>query len=316
MRVTPKALNLPTEGPARGRVFTFYSYKGGTGRSMAMVNVAWMLALNGQRVLVVDWDLEAPGLHRYFHPFLKDKELIRTEGLLDFVEKQAARAAVAKDFEKQAREGKKQVPPTGGKPVTGTVVRVQALSVSGIQFGGHATADENQEAKTQEPGPTFAFEKDPGFDETAIFDYLVPLSWPNGAQWQQFGARARIDLLPAGRQGPAYGRTMSAFNWIDFFERLDGRAIIRNAREQLRKVYDYILIDSRTGVSDTSGICTVEMPDTLVVCFTLNDQSIFGASGIAESVLAQRAALRAASAVANPAASIVRFWSRSVIEPR
>ena len=58
---------------------------------MAMVNVAWTLALNGERVLVVDWDLEAPGLHRYFHPFLKDKELVRTEGLLGFVEKQAAR---------------------------------------------------------------------------------------------------------------------------------------------------------------------------------------------------------------------------------
>src|SRR5260370_34595385 len=86
---------------------------------------------------------------------------------------------------------------------------------------------------------------------------------------------------------------MSAFNWIDFFERLDGRTILLNARDQLRKVYDYILIDSRTGVSDTSGICTVEMPDTLVVCFTLNDQSIIGASGITESVLAQREAMRA-----------------------
>src|SRR5205085_11777612 len=32
------------------------------------------------------------------------------------------------------------------------------------------------------------------------------------------------------------------------------------------------------------GICTVEMPDTLVICFTLNDQSIRGASSIAESV--------------------------------
>ena len=54
------------------RIVTFYSYKGGTGRSIALANVAWILAMNGNRVLVIDWDLEAPGLHRYFHPFLDD----------------------------------------------------------------------------------------------------------------------------------------------------------------------------------------------------------------------------------------------------
>ena len=56
-----------------GRIVTFYSYKGGTGRSMALANIAWILAGGGKRVLVVDWDLEAPGLHRYFRPFLLDK---------------------------------------------------------------------------------------------------------------------------------------------------------------------------------------------------------------------------------------------------
>lgn len=53
-----------------GRIVTFYSYKGGTGRTMALANTAWILAANGNRVLAVDWDLEAPGLHRFFHPFL------------------------------------------------------------------------------------------------------------------------------------------------------------------------------------------------------------------------------------------------------
>ena len=52
--------------------------------------------------------------------------------------------------------------------------------------------------------------------------------------------------------------------------------------------YEYILIDSRTGVSDASGICTVQLPDVLVVLFTLNNQSIDGASGVARSVQAQR----------------------------
>ena len=50
-----------------GKVITFYSYKGGTGRTMALANVACLLAQRqGQRVLMIDWDLEAPGLHQYF----------------------------------------------------------------------------------------------------------------------------------------------------------------------------------------------------------------------------------------------------------
>src|SRR5262245_55970409 len=75
-----------------GKVITFYSYKGGTGRTMLLANVAWILASNGKRVLTIDWDLEAPGLHRYFHPFLLDPTLTSTEGLIDFVTEFAVEA--------------------------------------------------------------------------------------------------------------------------------------------------------------------------------------------------------------------------------
>ena len=68
-----------------GQIITFYSYKGGTGRTMQLANTAWILASNGQRVLVVDWDFEAPGLHRYFRPFLVDKDLVASEGLIDMI---------------------------------------------------------------------------------------------------------------------------------------------------------------------------------------------------------------------------------------
>jgi tetratricopeptide (TPR) repeat protein len=47
-------------------IVTFYSYKGGVGRSMALANVADILARRGARVLMVDFDLEAPGLEQYF----------------------------------------------------------------------------------------------------------------------------------------------------------------------------------------------------------------------------------------------------------
>ena len=67
-----------------GRIVTFYSYKGGTGRTMAVANVAWILAANGNRVLVADWDLESPGLHRFFHPFL-EKEVRDAPGIIDLI---------------------------------------------------------------------------------------------------------------------------------------------------------------------------------------------------------------------------------------
>src|SRR5271157_2971383 len=65
-----------TPDPELGEIITFYSYKGGTGRSMAMANVACLLAQHqvqkaGKGVLVVDWDLEAPGLHRFFRERLR-----------------------------------------------------------------------------------------------------------------------------------------------------------------------------------------------------------------------------------------------------
>jgi len=43
-------------------VVTFYSFKGGVGRTLALLNVAYAIANSGQRVLVVDFDLEAPAI--------------------------------------------------------------------------------------------------------------------------------------------------------------------------------------------------------------------------------------------------------------
>jgi predicted acylesterase/phospholipase RssA/MinD-like ATPase involved in chromosome partitioning or flagellar assembly len=47
-------------------IYTFYSYKGGVGRSMALANIAKWFYLHGLRVVMVDWDLEAPGIENFF----------------------------------------------------------------------------------------------------------------------------------------------------------------------------------------------------------------------------------------------------------
>lgn len=42
----------------------FYSYKGGVGRTLLVANTAQFLAMSGRRVVALDLDLEAPGLHQ------------------------------------------------------------------------------------------------------------------------------------------------------------------------------------------------------------------------------------------------------------
>jgi MinD-like ATPase involved in chromosome partitioning or flagellar assembly len=63
---------------------TYYSFKGGVGRTLALANTAWLLAnhaMEPARVLVVDFDLAAPGLHRVFKMSKKSSSL----GIVDYV---------------------------------------------------------------------------------------------------------------------------------------------------------------------------------------------------------------------------------------
>ena len=207
-----------------GRIVTFYSYKGGTGRSMGLANVAWLMALSGFKVLVIDWDLEAPGLHRYFRPFLEDQDLSASDGLIDFVI----------HFAEAASEQTGDAPPADWYKPYSNLLR-----------------------------------------------YAIQLDY-------DFPGDGTLDFIPAGRQNPAYAVRVNSFNWKHFYEKLNGERVLEEARRIMREEYDYVLIDSRTGVSDTAGICTVQMPDDLVVCFTLNLQSVLGASAAAASVVEQR----------------------------
>jgi cellulose biosynthesis protein BcsQ/tRNA A-37 threonylcarbamoyl transferase component Bud32 len=207
-----------------GQVITFYSYKGGTGRSMALANVACLLARQsgpGRRVLVIDWDLEAPGLHRFFQPYLKlfnqaspnDEALLDTyPGLLEifeYLEQTTPRSASVEAFPEEALAAQIEV------------------------------AD---------------------FDQ-----YLLEVEVPGAGQ---------LSLLKAGRLDNDYARRVNAFKWEDLYHRLPG--LFSGLVNYLTRRFDYVLIDSRTGLTDVSGICTMLMPERLVVVFTPNRQSLAG----------------------------------------
>jgi cellulose biosynthesis protein BcsQ len=177
-----------------GLVCTFYSYKGGVGRSMALANVAALLARWGKKVLVVDWDLEAPGLDKYFvRPGVR---LVRdTLGLVDMV--------------------------------------------SGFQPDR-------------------------------------PLEWRAGLLHASIPSGQEVAILHAGRNQPdTYLDRLRSIEWRVLFQRGLGSAL-EEMRADWRDSYDYILIDSRTGITDIGGICSILLPDYLLVMFTTNEQSLEG----------------------------------------
>lgn len=68
-----------------GTVITFYSYKGGVGRSFALANIAALLYRWGHAVLCIDWDIEAPGLNYYLNSPVRRASAVKA-GLVDLLE--------------------------------------------------------------------------------------------------------------------------------------------------------------------------------------------------------------------------------------
>jgi MinD-like ATPase involved in chromosome partitioning or flagellar assembly len=198
-----------------GQIITFYSYKGGTGRSMALANVACLLAQKqaiGGDVLMIDWDLEAPGLHQFFHGRFEDSRDNQDSlpegqlGLIDLF------------YDLQSRLAKSQL-----------------------------ESDDT----------------DVIFEHLDISKYTTKLEIP------------LLRLMPAGRfDDKLYSSRVNTFNWESFFDKYP--LIISQFANYLRKKFRYVLIDSRTGYTDTSGICTSLMPEKLVIVFTPNRQSLTG----------------------------------------
>jgi cellulose biosynthesis protein BcsQ len=208
------------ETRSEGKIITFYSYKGGTGRTMALANVAWILAANGYRVLAADWDLESPGLHRFLEPFLPTAERDTTRGIVDMI----------RSYQQMATRG-----------------------------------DELRDRDRHI------------VDHARVEQYAFSLDWT-------FPGEGTFDFLPAGQQNLEYVATLAAMDWDEFYSGLSGGQFFDALRADMKDHYDYVFIDSRTGLTDIADICTVHLPDILVDCFTLSTQGIEGAARVARLI--------------------------------
>lgn len=218
--------------PISGQIITFYSYKGGTGRTMALANVASLLAQRdgAGKVLMIDWDLEAPGLHRYFQPYMSkskqnivnpDVKFIGFPGLIDVFTRL------------------KQV--------------IENLT-------------EDEEPDQQEANALF--------DRIELEQYILPTDIKS------------LYLLQAGRLNETYSNRVNSFEWDTLFSHAPW--LFHAFAGWLTNRYEYVLIDSRTGITDTSGICTMIMPDKLVLVFTPNQQSLTGIMKLAQQAATYR----------------------------
>lgn len=193
------------------KTIAFYSYKGGVGRTLALSNVAMRLTSFGKKVVMLDLDLEAPGLHCKFSNFQQDKKM--ESGIVDYIY------------------------------------------------------------------------------EYAVNHTVLPSIKPYAFHLQNTRAE-KLDLIPAGNpRSSEYWRKLSAINWYELLygEEATGVDFFLDMKDKIEKEFhpDYLLIDTRTGITDISSLTVSLLADRLVILSANNQENWEGCQRIVRSVLSQ-----------------------------
>jgi len=88
-------------------------------------------------------------------------------------------------------------------------------------------------------------------------------------------------LLTAGRRDASYMTRVQQLDWGRLYAERNLGARFERIRAAWVSQFDFVLVDSRTGVSDTGGICTAQLPDILVTVFAPNRQNLDGIMEVA-----------------------------------
>ncbi|WP_339706063.1 AAA family ATPase [Algoriphagus aquimarinus] len=191
------------------KTITFYSYKGGVGRSLALVNIATRLAEFGKKVCVIDFDLEAPGLHLKF-PVSKNLFKTVKGGIVDLV----------------------------------------------YDFSNNGVLNKN------------------------IQDYTIDINITKSAN--------PLILIPAGNTDSLdYWKKLASINWYELiYENPNGLAFFLHLKEIIKNEIkpDFLLIDSRTGISEMSGISLSLLAEEIVLLAANNKENLGGIAKIIKSI--------------------------------
>lgn len=197
------------------RFTAFYSYKGGVGRSMIACNFAYLAAKEGKKVLLIDFDLEAPGLHR--------SDL----------------------FEESFHDDS-----SGGRKVPGLVDLI-------VSWG-----------KSEEPGSFESVRKLP----SGLADHIVFST--EAARGLASASNGSVSLLPAGTIDASYHSTLAAIDWERFYATENGGEFFQALRREVLELgFEEVVVDCRTGLTDTAFGGMLLLSDSVVLVSALNRQN-------------------------------------------
>src|ERR1022692_2853402 len=217
-------------------IFTFYSYKGGVGRSLAVMNVAYTLAGWGRHVLIVDMDLEAPGISGFLQ---RSNELAEPD------------SAHPKDILTLLGEAARAMR-------NGGTADEMAHSLPPLSNYIRAVAEEKLAALRPKLG---------------LLGRLDVLGTDVSRDYNARLAQLALQDLPQDRL-IALSRLLHQYLKAQVFpHRPPG---VETFEPPIQTPYDYVLVDSRTGITEIGGLCVGPLADRLVVITGLNDQNVNG----------------------------------------
>jgi predicted negative regulator of RcsB-dependent stress response len=99
--------------------------------------------------------------------------------------------------------------------------------------------------------------------------------------------KGSLSILTAGARGNRhkdYAREVLSFNWDDFYTLQDGELFFEWFRREAARNDRTALVDSRTGVTEMSGVCTHQLADVVVSFVAANQQNQEGVMQTARSL--------------------------------
>ncbi|MDX6404591.1 MAG: hypothetical protein QOH70_2046 [Blastocatellia bacterium] len=270
---------------------------------MALANIAEMLYNEGLKVLMVDFDLEAPGLEQYFYKKEEPKrhEAQRTRGVIDLLlsyknlrslppvnlptdDTVSEPTARKRNEESQEKTGASEVTgqnenkfPYPVEPLTNFMFHIYPKNANGGQLSLLPAGRRAGPEQAIEAGAASAADAAAG-GAIGGEDMAAP-DQGNRNEAQSPSDQRRKDEFTL------YADRVRSFAWDDFYINWNGEQFFDWFREKAVDFADVVLIDSRTGVAEMSGVCTYQLADAVVMFVAPNNQNIYGTRRVASSLI-------------------------------
>jgi WD40 repeat protein len=248
-------------------ITTFYSYKGGVGRTFLALETAAALAAAGREVVFWDLDLEAPGVAR--NPSLADLPVPKV-GTLDLF----ASVLATGDFPKNwIRDALVQSP--------------SARVLGSLSFLLPAPLDDSYPARFAAIDWATLFGTSPETDSPETKQVDPQSSIAQTTSNQPIGRTSNYDHTnaPTPDSTSTYESILADDGPRDPEPTRAGLAVLyRVIRELTDQGVEHVIIDSRTGLTELAAHCLLDVPNNVVLVTNLSEQSLVPMGDFARAI--------------------------------